>query len=66
VGKKSVKNCLAADSKDSSVGLTNHFNIIKKTLNLANFTKELGNLYYQRAKACGQVFEPAAIKRAFY
>jgi hypothetical protein len=43
------------------------FNIIKKTLNLADFTQaEIGTLYAQHTAATGQFFDYQAVQRVWY
>ncbi len=50
-----------------TLGSANPFNIITKSLTIGNFTlEEVRRLYLQHTEDKGQVFEDAAIEKAFY
>jgi hypothetical protein len=68
VGMRDIRDYLNhARSDEQSRGLASPFNIKKKALTLANFTKdEIRTLYHQHTEASGQVFEESAIDRAWY
>jgi hypothetical protein len=63
----SVGDYKASIRPDSdTLGNASPFNIVKKGLNLRNFTKdEVASLYAQHTAETGQVFEPQAVGCAF-
>ena len=67
VGMRDVRDYLAqARPEDQSSGLASPFNVIKKALTLANFTREeIGTLYGQHAEATGQAFSEGAVNQAW-
>ncbi|MDR1111929.1 MAG: ATP-binding protein [Deltaproteobacteria bacterium] len=68
IGLRDIRDYIAQVRPDSeSRGLASPFNIKKKSLTLANFTRdEIKALYGQHTSETGQIFEPAAIDRAWY
>jgi hypothetical protein len=68
VGLKDIRDYLAQErANEMSTGFANPFNIVKESLTLETFTeREIEALYYQHTIATTQVFEPSAIKRAWY
>ncbi|MDR3154824.1 MAG: AAA-like domain-containing protein [Deltaproteobacteria bacterium] len=67
-GMRDVRDYLRQVRPDGqSRGLASPFNIKKKALTLANFTEaEIRALYRQHTEATGQVFEDAAIAKAWH
>jgi hypothetical protein len=62
---RDYKNRIRPDRK--TMGSASPFNVIKKALTMANFTKdEIKILYGQHTEATSQVFEEEAIERAWY
>ncbi|MDR1313108.1 MAG: hypothetical protein LBQ12_05295 [Deltaproteobacteria bacterium] len=54
-------------AENESAGLASHFNIIEKSLTLADFTnEEIRSLYGQHTEETGQIFEADAFDRAWY
>jgi hypothetical protein len=68
VGMRDIRDYLIQVRPDAaSTGLASPFNIKRKAITLANFTKnEIKTLYHQHTEASGQIFEADAIERAYY
>ncbi|MDR1312932.1 MAG: hypothetical protein LBQ12_04355 [Deltaproteobacteria bacterium] len=68
VGMRDIRNYLpAVRHGEKPTGLSNTFNITKKSLTLDNFSlEEINSLYSQHTAATGQFFEPNAVERAWY
>ncbi|MDR3154538.1 MAG: AAA family ATPase [Deltaproteobacteria bacterium] len=68
VGMRDIRDYIASEHPESSgEHLASPFNIIKKTLTLANFdADEIKSLYRQHTEATGQIFEGSAVARAWF
>jgi hypothetical protein len=68
IGMRDIRDYLTQVRPESeSMGVASPFNVKKKSLTMANFTRgELEALYGQHTEATRQVFEPSAIERAWY
>jgi hypothetical protein len=68
VGMRDIRDCIASKHPESAGGhLASPFNIVAERMTLANFTREeTGRLYRQHTEATGQVFEDAAVGRAWH
>ncbi|MDR3153867.1 MAG: AAA-like domain-containing protein, partial [Deltaproteobacteria bacterium] len=68
VGMRDIRDYMASTHPESyGEHLASPFNIIKKSFTLANFTgAEIQALYRQHTDAAGQVFEDAAIAKAWH
>jgi hypothetical protein len=68
VGMRDVRDYVVqVRPDDQSIGLASPFNVKKKSLTLADFTREeIGALYSQHTEATGQVFDEEAVERAWY
>ncbi|MDR1035935.1 MAG: ATP-binding protein [Deltaproteobacteria bacterium] len=68
VGMRDVRDYLHRVRPDAqSAGLASPFNVKKKSLSLANFTKvEIESLYGQHTTDTGQIFEKDAVERAWH
>ncbi|MDR0308063.1 MAG: ATP-binding protein, partial [Chitinispirillales bacterium] len=67
VGMRNIRDYKASIRPDSAtLGSASPFNIVKKSLNLRNFTHaEVAQLYGQHTAQTGQEFEPQAVDYAF-
>jgi hypothetical protein len=65
---RDIRDYIASEHPDSTgEHLASPFNIVEERMTLANFTaEEIGELYRQHTEATGQVFEDAAIERAWH
>ncbi|MDR3135102.1 MAG: AAA-like domain-containing protein [Deltaproteobacteria bacterium] len=68
VGMRDIRDYIASEHPDSSnQHLASPFNIVAERMTLNNFTQEeIGHLYRQHTEATGQVFDDAAIGRAWH
>ncbi|MDR1857774.1 MAG: ATP-binding protein [Desulfovibrio sp.] len=68
VGMRDIRDYKAHIRPDSdTLGSASPFNIITESLTLRNFTGEqIKELYFQHTTCTGQIFEDAAIDRAYY
>jgi hypothetical protein len=67
IGMRDIRDYLVQVRPDEqSTGLASPFNVKKKSLTLANFTRdEIQSLYSQHTEATGQAFSQEAIERAW-
>jgi hypothetical protein len=67
-GMRDIRDHLRNIHPDSiSSGVASIFNFKTEALTLSNFTRhEINTLYNQHTEACGQIFEPEAVERAYY
>jgi hypothetical protein len=66
VGLRDVRDYRILSRSDETLGTSSPFNVKSESLTLRNFTDaEVAELYAQHTADTGQVFEPAALKRAF-
>jgi hypothetical protein len=65
---RDIRDYIASEHPGSSgEHLASPFNIVAERMTLDNFTKEeIGHLYRQHTEATGQIFEDAAIERAWH
>ncbi|MDR1039095.1 MAG: ATP-binding protein [Deltaproteobacteria bacterium] len=68
VGMRDIRDYLTKVRPDGeSQGPASPFNVKKKSLSLADFTREeIGALYGQHTSETGQVFEPEAVERSWH
>jgi hypothetical protein len=68
VGMRDIRDYIASERPESAGGrLASPYNIVAERMTLANFTlEETGRLYRQHTEATRQVFEEAAIGRAWH
>ncbi|MDR3153868.1 MAG: ATP-binding protein [Deltaproteobacteria bacterium] len=68
IGMRDIRDYIASNHPESAGGhLASPFNIVAERMTLANFTREeTGRLYRQHTEATGQVFEDAAVGRAWH
>jgi hypothetical protein len=67
VGMRNIRDYKASIRPDSqTIGSSSPFNIVAKSLNLRNFTRdEVASLYAQHTAEKGQIFEPQAVDYIF-
>ena len=67
VGLRDVRDYLVSTADASQLGTASPFNIKVESLTLSSFSRnEVAELYAQHTSDTGQVFEPAAIDRAYW
>ena len=67
IGLRDVRDYKVAAGGSGRLGTASPFNIKAESLTLRNFTRdEVAELYQQHTDDTGQVFQPAAVDRAFY
>lgn len=66
IGLRDVRDYKIASGGSSRLGTASPFNILTRSLTLRSFTRdEIAELYAQHTADTGQMFDPAAIDRAF-